>query len=696
MARWNWATLSGLTLVATVSAGELKPTRIALFNSGVGYFECATEVEGNASADLTFRVDQVNDILKSLVLRDLDGGTVAAVQYPSRDPVEKALKSFGVDITGRPTLAALFDQLRGVKVEVQAATPIAGSIFGVEKRRMILEKGAVVEKDVLTLMTDGGLRSFELDQITGVKIQDTKVDGELQKALATLAQSHDADKKPVTLNFAGAGKRRVRVSYILETPIWKTSYRLQMTKGNKPYLQGWAIVENATEQDWENTNLSLVSGRPISFILDLYQPLYIERPVEQLALYGSILPPEYQAAITAASPVNAAAPASKSRNIFGGGGGGGVRQRQGGLGGGRFLDAEKENTSDGMARAPEEDIQVAENFLRPQRSGVSSLASAQSAGELFEYTIQTPVSLKRQQSAMLPIVTEEVEGQKLSVFNPATHPKHPLNALKLKNTSKLFLMQGPVTVFDGGLYAGDAKLPDLRAGEDRMIAYALDLAVEVDVKQQNQPDEVTQLRIAKGTLHLQRKYVDERTYIVKNKGDTPRTVILEQPMADSWTLKEPKEPYERTTSMTRFKLDVPPGETKSLPVRFESIRSDQTLLGNMTSDTILAYTSMKAASPTMVKALGRVIDLRLALDETRREIARANGEIETVGQEQARIRENMKVLDRTSDVYRRYEKKFGEQETQVETLRAKLVELRRTEEQRRRALDDFLLSLNVE
>jgi len=257
-------------------------------------------------------------------------------------------------------------------------------------------------------------------------------------------------------------------------------------------------------------------------------------------------------------------------------------------------------------------------------------------------------------------------------------------------------MQGPITLFDGGLYAGDAKLPDLRPGEERMIGYALDLAVEVDVRQIGRPDEITSLRIAKGTLHLKRKFVDERTYVVKNKGDATRTVILEQSMADHWTLIEPKEPHERTANMTRFRLDVPAGETKSLTVRFEYVRSDQLAVTNLGPDAIIAYVQMRAASERLKQALTRVIELRRALDETRREITQTSEDIRSITEEQARIRENMKVLDRTSDVYRRYEQKFGAQETQVETLRGRLGELRRREQQQNKALDDYILSLDLE
>ncbi len=335
-------------------------------------------------------------------------------------------------------------------------------------------------------------------------------------------------------------------------------------------------------------------------------------------------------------------------------------------------------------------------MLRPESTGVMSLASAQSAGELFEYKIAAPVTLKRQQSAMLPIITEEIDGQKLSVWNYATHPKHPLNAIKLKNTSKLFLMQGPVTVFDDGVYAGDAKLPDLRSSEDRLIGYSLDLACEVNVKRSTVPDEVTQLRIIKGTLFLSRKYVDERTYTVHNKGETAKAVILEQEISGDWVLVEPKEPYEKTPTLSRFKVDVAPGESKSLAVRMETSRGEQIMLTNLGGEQIDIYLAMKVITEPVKKALTRLIELRTALDETRRNTSRLNDEINTIGTEQGRIRENMKVLSQNSDVYRRYEKKLGEQETRVEKLRSEIAVSQEKEQTQLRAMEEYLLSLDLQ
>lgn len=690
MCRMLCACLMLLAVVQPARTEEMKTSRVALFSSGVGYFESAFSVEGTTTSELKLRVDQINDVLKSLVLRDLDGGTISAVQYPSRDPVERALKSFAVDITGRPTLGDLLNQLRGAEVEIKTTSAIRGSILGVEKEPILTGEKAKVEREILTLLTDEGLRAFPLRDLSSIKILDAKLEDELRKALSTLAASHDSEKKTVTLIFAGEGKRRVLVGYMLETPIWKTSYRLVLSDDKKPYLQGWAIVENTTDQDWENVRMSLVSGRPISFSMDLYQPLYVPRPVEQLALYQSLRAPMYEGNMDGV-------PDRAEEAVAKGGRGGGLFGRAGAPGqepaDADMWAAVRTNNVTPMSYSSSA-APVAADY--DYESGIVSLAQADTAGELFEYRIQTPVSLKRQNSAMLPIVTAEIEGRKLSIYNPATHPKYPVNGLKLKNTSGLFLTQGPVTVFDGGVYAGDAKLPDLRADEDRLIAYALDLSTEVDMKRQTQPEEWMQFWLIKGTLWQKRKLVDEREYVLKNKGDKARTVLIEQPIEKEWQLVEPKEPAERTASLLRFKMDVPPTKTESLKVRAEKVVEESLLVSSLNTEGITGYIQQKGVSESLKKALGKVIELQTALADARRQIERAVDEIVAIDAEQTRIRENMKTLSETSDVRRRYEKKLDEQETRIEDLRGQLAELRKQETAQQRALEDYIVSLNVQ
>ncbi len=669
--------------------------RVALFSSGVAYFERAAEINGDRAVELRFRTDQINDIIKSLVLRDLDGGTINAVSYASKDPIEKTLKSFGVDITGKPTLAGLLDQLRGEPVDIAGPRKLSGIILGVEKQKVVSGDQSA-EFDVVNLLAPDGVQQMRVGELTGIKFTNEKIDAELRKALTALAQSHDADRKSVTIDFRGNGQRRVQAAYLLEAPIWKTTYRLVLGAQGQPLLQGWATVENLTEEDWRDVQLTLVSGRPISFSMDLYTPIYIPRPRETLELFASLTAPEFEAGeelkdadrrlATAAAADRA--PAEKAIE-----GGGGARGRSAG---GQLAYAKR------PAAPADADADGAGNFApEPTMAesmglSVASVAAAEDAGELFAYDITAPVSIARQQSAMLPIVNAEVQAEKVSIYNPETHAKHPLNGLFLTNSTNLHLTQGPITLFDGETYAGDAKLPDLKPKEKRLVAYALDLGAEVTVRQKSSPQEIVSLKIAKGTLVLSHKFVDERTYVVKNKLDRNKTVLLEQPYSDDWKLLEPKEPFERTASLSRFKVSVPGGKSAEQVVKLERVAQEYVSLGDLDFDRIRFYQKSGNISTKVKEALEQVIKLRTELDLVDRARQQAEQTLQETIAGQARIRENLKTLKEGSDAYTRQMKKFDQLETDIETATAQLTELRQTVETKRKQLEAFLLGLNVE
>lgn len=283
--------------------GPLPIRQVVLFNSGVGYFQREGEVDGNARVDLTFPAGDINDLLKSLVLQDLGGGKVSTVSYDSQDPIEKTLRSFALDLTGNPTFGQILNQARGEKIEITRrdkkdgqTLKVEGTIVGMESHRKQV-KDQVIEEELLNITGKGGLQSVPMADVLGVRFLNTTLDREFQRALQVLAASHDVQKKTVSLGFSGAGKRPVKVGYVVDRPIWKTTYRLRMEKDHKVYMQGWALVENPSDDDWNNVRMVLVSGRPISFKMNLYEPLYIPRPTVDPDLYASLRPPVYGGSI---------------------------------------------------------------------------------------------------------------------------------------------------------------------------------------------------------------------------------------------------------------------------------------------------------------------------------------------------------------------------------------------------------------
>jgi len=679
---------------------------VVLFSSGVGYFEHGGTVKGTTSTELRFKTNQINDILKSLLLQDMGGGKVTTVVYPSQDPIAKTLKSFQVDITGDPSLAELLAQLRGAKVKVSAGTDqLEGTILGLEKKpKAVGEKGSI-EVWVLNLLSGGTIRSIELSEARQIQLEDAQLQEELNKALAALAQARDQDKKPVTIHFSGEGDRQVRIGYVVETPVWKTSYRLVLPgegkdKADKPKLLGWAIVENQTDNDWSNVQLSLVSGRPISFIQDLYQPLYVPRPVVQPELYASLRPQTYDAGMQK-TPAEVAQAGEANEMRDGSTVERAKREQMGrqlqaknmaGFGAGGYARGGAAAATPGLATA---DADYAYKPMDDFSKSVASVASASKVGELFQYTVGS-VSLPRQRSAMIPIITDDVEIERLSIYNPTVLPRNPLNGARIKNTTGKHLLQGPITVIDGSSYAGDARIDNVPPTQERLISYGVDLQVLVDATKGEDTDVIQTGKIVKGVLELTRKLVHTQHYTAESKADHDKTMIFEHPLRSGWKLVAPEKPLEKTETLYRFKKALPKGKSTSLDV-VEELVTGQTIAILNTDIGSLEFYSKSDRIPKKVRdVLTKAIGLRNDMTDTQRQIEERRRQVAEITNEQTRIRENLKTVDRNSEYATRLLKKLNDQETSIEKLQTEADSLQKQLEKQRAEFEAFLQGTSVE
>jgi hypothetical protein len=693
------------------AAGEnkLPIKRVVVFSSGVGYFQHQGKVDGDASLDLKFRVNNINDLLKSMVLEDRGGGQISTVTYGSRDPITKTLQTFSIDLTKPPTLGQLLSQIRGEQIEMDAPNKVVGTIIGVEKRREVNAEKQLVEVEYLNLLTDEGLRRISLDSVGRIKLSNPQLDAELRESLKVLAAGHSTDKKTVTMKFLGKGEREVRVGYIQEAPVWKTSYRLVLDEKEKPFLQGWAIVENTTDTDWKNVRLSLVSGRPISFVMDLYSPLYATRPTLVPELFASLRPQVYEQDLSGRHdgllsekvvPMQEALPTDSPAMTSPQAGRRLARQKSAAIndsraahgtgGGGGFGGNAPRSTSGAAGTAGEKDFD-ASDFQR----SVSSAAQGAEVGELFQYDIKDAVTLPRLGSAMLPIINDPVEGKKVSIYNQGVNAVHPLNGVELKNTSKLHLMQGPVTVFDGGVYAGDARIPDLSPGSERLLSYALDLDVEVAATGDARPQKLISARIEKGVLTAEYKQSRTQSFTVKNSGKSAKTVLIERAIEPQWKLLSPKEPTEKTRDTYRFAVSPKPKDKAELKIEEEQTFRSGFEINTANDDTIRIYLAADTISEPVKQALREVVRRKNDLAELNRRKQQLEQEIATIGQEQERIRHNMEAIGKNNDLYNRYVKKFTDQEDQIEKHREAIRELVGQITKSQQALDEYLKGLKI-
>jgi hypothetical protein len=636
-------------------------------------------------------------------------------------------------------MADLLNQLRGAKVSFTAgAESLSGTVLGVEKKQRPVGKddAKLAEVAVLNLLTDAGIRSLQLDDVRTLKIEDPQLREELQRALQALAQARDQDKKPVSISFRGQGERRVRLGYVVEAPVWKTSYRLILSdpgapgkkdgagaQGTEPgragpvgaarpgsaarneggggeksplpgegKLQGWAIIENQTDSDWNDVQLSLISGRPISFIQDLYQPLYIPRPVVKPELYASLRPQTYDAGMNA--PADKPAEFAQRQLSVGGMAGAAPaapaptqKMQQLARRGGSFRD----NVLAESAAAAEVDEKLA--AIDPSAS-VASVASASKVGELFQYTVGN-VTLPRQKSAMIPVVTDDVQVERLSIYNQAVLPRNPLTGARVRNTTGKHLLQGPVTVLDGGAYAGDARIDDVPPGQERLLSYGVDQQVVVDATKVREDNAIQTGKIVKGVLEVTRKQVFTQEYLNENKSDHDKTLLIEHPVRQGWKLVEPAKADETTEQVYRFKGTVPAGKQSKLAVKQEVITGQQIAILPTDIGQLEFYARTGEIPKEVRDALARAVSLKYALVDTQRQIAERQQRVNEITQEQARIRENMKTVASNSGYSERLLKKLDEQETRIEGLQKEVASLQQKLQGQQKELEDYLGSLNV-
>ncbi|MBN8751602.1 MAG: DUF4139 domain-containing protein, partial [Variovorax sp.] len=571
------------------------------------------------------------------------------------------------------TFAAILQQARGERVEVTTAPTaqnqpgkLTGAIVGIEAQ-VVPAGAAQVPVQVLNLWCAEGMRAVKLPEVQQLRFLNPVIESEFRRALEVLAVNHDAQKKAVSLHFAGDGKRRVQVGYVVEAPIWKTSYRLVLDaegKGAKPYLQGWAIVENPTDEDWSNVRMALISGRPISFKMDLYNPLYVPRPTVEPELFASLRPPTYDGGFagrgTRPDAVTRTGPPITPP-------------------GGPIMDnpvplmprtvyvpyapqAPTSAASAGVQSPALAAIQQRVADLDRELAGrlatgaVTNAATAGKLGDFFQYAIDHPVSLARQKSALLPIVGKEVEGTRVSIYNPAVQPKHPLLGLRFKNTSGMHLSQGPITVFEGSTYAGDTRVLDVQPGEERLVSYAIDLGTEVDPQTGPGTSRITNVRAVKGLVTTTTKVREEKKYRVANRSQTDRTLVIEHPNRTNQQFKlvETAAPVEDTRDVYRFQIAVKAGEEKTFAVNEERDVSTQVALSNNPHQQIRFFMNLTEASPALKQRLAEALKFKAAWDGQLRDLTQVKADLARLGADQDRIRKNLAATPREAEVYKTY------------------------------------------
>ncbi len=746
--------------------------RVTLYKHGVGYFERQGKVNGDQQVTFLFDAAQMNDVLKSLVALDLgkgpDKGKISAVTFDSIKPVDKRLEEFGIslDSTNSMGLTSLLGQLRGARVEVRAgASPTIGVVAGIEKRTRT-QGPEKTEMQELVLVSDGGeLRSIPLDQIRGIKLLDAKLREDLDQYLSILQSTIHKNLRKLTISTAGQGERDLFISYVVEAPVWKTTYRIVLDAKSKPFLQGWALVDNVQDEDWNDVTLSLVSGAPVSFIQDLQQPRFKQRPVVGMPEDVTVAPQIPQASLgtafgsvsgvsaiegvvrdmTGAVVTNAtirATQTSTGAEITATTDANGRYQLRG-LPSGPYrvrIDSpgfksavvERVKLAPGTlarnnfrleAGSVSETVTISESSvaslplngrnrlnlamispgaaIRDADSGVEADVETQDIGELFEYRIAHPVTIKRNSSALIPILQNQIEGESVSLYNQETRGQNPMSALYLNNTTGLTLESGPLTIIENDTYAGEALTGRIKPGEKRFITYAVDLGCRVSVKEDEEDQKAFLAEFINGEFRLHYKQMKTTVYTLNNLTERAKTVYIEHPYDkdEKWQLVKTAKPVETTEKYYRFKVIVAPNVAAQFTVSEELPDTHTYALTNITTNDIQIFVKSNYLTPQMRQALDGIADLKTQISQLARQTAEKQSEIHTITRDQERMRENLRALGKTEEekqLVQRYVAKIAQGEDQLERLRLEEKKLKDDRDSFQRQLDDRIRKLAIE
>jgi hypothetical protein len=630
---------------------SLPITQVVLYKHGVGHFERRTTVDGDATLALTFKQAEVSDVLKSLTVLDLDGGHISSVSYDSTKPLAQLLAEVALSIPDRGSLVGLLPQIKGARVAVRP-TPeerVEGILLGVDATRRHTAEG-VVRVVLVSLLTDGGeVRSFDLHALAGLEVLDPALRADLDYYLRTQLSAKKKDARTFTLFAQGQGTRTLVVSYTLEAPVWKATYRIILgEEGRPPTVQGWAVVDNTQDEDWEGVKLSLVAGLPVSFVHDLYTPRYLRRPVVEVKETTGVLPPEVEAGLATESVDSMLAEFTDDAVTLGA-------------------------PAPAAARMP----RARDRVPAESRSAVSSMPAQvreRKLGDLFEYQIEHPVTIKRNQSALVPIVLRPFEGRPVLLHNADTRRENPMRCVEFNNTTGLTLEGGPVTVLEGGSYVGEAMLETLKPSEERLVPYAVELGVRVLDNVDSWTQDVHRVVIREGRLTTFSTQVSRTTYTFDNKSEVEQVVYLDHARGGpEWALTDTPAPVQTTENYWRFKLPLPAKGPTTFAVQRQLVVQRVQALRDVPATQLAYWLEQHHVDARTEQVLRQVVEAQQQVAERETRLRQLEEERQRIHGEQGRIRENLQALGDRADereLRQRFVRTLGAQEDRLEQIAA--------------------------
>ena len=667
------------------SSDALKLQRVVLYRNGVGYFERHGEFDGEMLR-IKVRKDQINDLLKSLTVVDRKTGKAVSVSMPL-DPAHWARAALTALSPGSGSLDQVLDQLRGVEV-------VLDTVNGKLEGRIVMVEQSVEEPDPtmasgrgqasgpaplgrdhkITLLREQKMEVVRLSKVRGVTLKDGDLAMQFHRRLDATAGEGMFQQVEVAIRLDSDTSHDLVVSYVVEAPMWKPTYRVVLPKDGKgqALLQAWAVVDNVSGEDWSDVALALTAGEPLAFRYDLHSPRRVFR--QDLSSRGKRGQARVAMGETTFDP-NAAAPPMEpmeqknaemaSAGEAGFGAMGKLRRRNRPT---RRPAVMKKPSSkyDGKSRAgdsfgADDDLDQGGRWEQPQavsfddiRRSTDARASASKASGLTRFDIGNPVTVPDGSSTMVALVNQPVTGEETFFYKPGGggqgFEQNPYRVVRFRNTTPFVLEPGPISIYSGGSFVGEGISEAVGANTSAIVPFAVEPGIIVTRESRDIPREIKFSKIVRGVIHIESFRQQRSVWKVKAQGlDKGYQVLIRHPkLGRSFKLKNPPAGIEDLPGAYLVPLKVAAGKRQG---SIELVEQTPT----RTTITIRSTQALKVLEMALV-APDLSAEQRAKLDpivKARRAIGRIDTQISGLRRQQAeldrRSSHHRKVLSRLKE-----------------------------------------------
>jgi len=478
---------------------------VTLFSNGIGHFRRVYTVSSKEeSISIPFKSDCIGDVAASLQVF----GRVRLNTPPSFTPANSHATVLRID--QNDALKSMLRQLSGSQIRMKIRgenLPINYTLLGLESETSVLNEFETISITYIVVMgLSGSFKRFLLTDVFEIYFEEEGVRTEINKALKSNFQKIKPDSTLLDLSLSSLDGEEVEaiVQYTIPVAAWKMRYAIREDKG-KFSLDGAAIIDNNTDEDWNDFSVSVVTGNPISFNTDIANVVVPQRKMVYLVDRLALSNVDAEEGMLACS-----APRSRSA----------TRSLGPKMSTANYASFGLESVCDGVV----EEMDVPSQYLAAEAPGVES----KDVGDFCVFTAKEPITILARKSAVVPMFSRPLDSAGVVLlYKETNNTRRPYRSVKFKNETEYTLGRGKTVIYNEGLFSGECVLENTKPGENRMLPHCLENGVKIVKELKGIQHRRSSLKLSEGIVATEDVQTGATYYTVENKKDELFKVALE-------------------------------------------------------------------------------------------------------------------------------------------------------------------------